>query len=408
MTRGFLARAKSHAAKEFMYHLPSERIACQPLGRRDSSKLLVAAISDEQDTVSITHRRFSDIARLIPDNALLVLNDSKVIQARLPAAKATGGKAEILLLRPSGGRPPSIALQENASSSRNIWTCMVGGKKLRSGSVLKLGPDRDIDVEIVERVGGSVFDVRVGHWNEQKFGRTFGEVVQTLGSTPLPPYIRRKPLDSEKSTYQTVYAKHEGSVAAPTAGLHLSPDVLEQLVQKGVETTTVTLHIGAGTFAPISGGHVGQHTMHAERIEVETKSVKKIVQARKCGRPIVAVGTTAVRTLESLYWCGLRILRGLPSSELIASQWEPYMVMDNHSEALPDDTDALEALIDLYPEAIGGETQLLIVPGYNFRTLVNKPFNRISSPQEKRLWHGYRFYSCFDPVVFLSHLKKQI
>mmetsp|Transcript_40196 Transcript_40196/g.159739 ORF Transcript_40196/g.159739 Transcript_40196/m.159739 type:complete len:173 (-) Transcript_40196:454-972(-) len=108
--------------------------------------------------------------------------------------------------------------------------------------------------------------------------------------------------------------------------------------------------------------------MHAERIEVETKSVKKIVQARKCGRPIVAVGTTAVRTLESLYWCGLRILRGLPSSELIASQWEPYMVMDNHSEALPDDTDALEALIDLYPEAIGGETQLLIVPGYNFRT----------------------------------------
>jgi len=369
MTRGFLARAKGHAAKDFMYDLPSERIACQPLGRRDSSKLLVAAVSGDQDVVSISHRRFSDIARIIPNNALLVLNDSKVIQARLPAVKDTGGKAEVLLLRPSGGCPPSLALQESSSSSRNIWTCMVGGKKLRRGSLLKVGPDRDIDVEIVQPVGGSVFDVRFGHWKEQKFGKTFADVIQTVGSTPLPPYIRRKPVESEMKNYQTVYAKHEGSVAAPTAGLHMSPSVLEELARNGVQTTTVTLHIGAGTFAPISGGHIGQHTMHSERIEVASENLKKIVHARKRGQPIVAMGTTAVRTLESLYWCGLRTLRGMPSSALITSQWEPYMVMDDQSQAMPDDTDAFEALIDRHPETIGGETQLLIVPGYNFRTI---------------------------------------
>mmetsp|Transcript_11278 Transcript_11278/g.34525 ORF Transcript_11278/g.34525 Transcript_11278/m.34525 type:complete len:432 (+) Transcript_11278:208-1503(+) len=362
----FLARAMQHTAKDFSYRLANERIAYHPRNQRDSSKLLVARLQDAQQP-TVSHMLFSDVAKLLRPNSLMIMNDSRVIQARLPAVKETGGKAEVLLLRPAEGRSPAEALA-HSPEDRNLWTCMVGGKKLKVGSRLLLATDDKVDMTLIRSSGGGVYDVEFGPWPKKSLGVTFGHLVENLGKTPLPPYIRRQADNTDKKTYQTIYARSDGSVAAPTAGLHLSERVIKELKAKNIEMVSVTLHVGAGTFAPISGGTVSEHQMHAERVEVPTDVLRKVASARKSGRPIVAVGTTAVRTMESLYWKGVRTLIGGGPQDTLVEQWEPYRVMDKLGGCVPSTAEALLALADSEPQTVTGETQLLIVPPYKFHT----------------------------------------
>ncbi|MFZ1691904.1 MAG: S-adenosylmethionine:tRNA ribosyltransferase-isomerase [Flavobacteriales bacterium] len=395
------------AIADFTYDLPEDRIAQQPLAERDASKLLVF-----RDGL-ISDRHFSELPQAIPPGALLVLNDTRVVNARLIFHRATGGRIEVLCITPSADQPVERAF---ASTGTCDWRCFIGNaKRWREGEKLVLHAD---GLELsADRLSSD--EVRFA-WQPE--GLSFARVLDALGHVPLPPYMKRGDEPADKERYNTVFARNQGSVAAPTASLHFTPALLDALQAKGVESTRLTLHVGAGTFLPVKSERMQDHAMHHEQVRVSREAITTIVDQLGRG-PVITVGTTALRTLESLYWHGARLLRGGGGHELDVRQWEPYEQMGEGPSAM----EALQAIIhDLdarHEEQVIGRTQLLIAPGYRFR-LADALITNFHQPQSTLLllvaafvgpqWRsiyqhalgsGYRFLSYGDGSLLWRELS---
>ena len=344
------------AIAEYDYPLPDERIAKYPLAERDTSKLLLYKGGE------IRQERFANLPSFIPQGALMVFNNTRVIQARLRFRKETGAQIEVFCLEPEQPADYQLMFQETKEC---VWQCLVGNSsRWKSGVLSQVIAIAGVDVTLsVERVSSAdgVNLVRFS-WDG---GFTFAELLEAAGELPIPPYLNRKTEESDMSTYQTVYSKVKGSVAAPTAGLHFTPAVLGALDAAGVQRGEVTLHVGAGTFKPVKSELIADHEMHEEYIEVQRGLIERLVAA---GGAAVAVGTTSVRTLESLYFLGEKVSENpcIEESELCVGQWEPY----NREHTLPT-VEALTALLQWLDakglERVHSHTRIMIAPGYTFR-----------------------------------------
>ena len=343
--------------KDYNYELPDSRIAKYPLEERDQSKLL------EFRDSCITEHIFRDLPGLLPDNAIMVFNDTKVVPARLHFRRESGASIEIFCLE------PHLPVEYNvnfASTGQCEWRCIVGNVKKWKGDVLRLdNPDGDESVslmnlraELVERQGETSI-VRFS-WDN---GAAFSAVLEACGRIPIPPYLNRDTESIDSERYQTLYAKYRGSVAAPTAGLHFTDAVLEAIRNRGIDTETVCLHVGAGTFLPVKSDNVAEHRMHREPFSV---SLDFLMKLRHGGHKIIAVGTTSVRTLESLYYVGVGIIEEGEAKDV--DQWAPYSREYDYSLE-----ESLDAIID-YLKARGETslrvgTRIIIVPGFRFRVV---------------------------------------
>ena len=344
------------AIAEYDYPLPDERIAKYPLAERDTSKLLI------YNKGVVCEERFSNLPQSVPQNSLMVFNNTKVIQARLRFRKETGALIEVFCLEPE---QPCDYQQIFLETKECVWQCLVGNSNRWKGGVLSqcvTVAGKEVTLS-VERVGGpaAVNHVRFT-WDG---GCSFAELLEAAGELPIPPYLNRATEESDTRTYQTVYSKVKGSVAAPTAGLHFTPAVLEALTAAGVEREEVTLHVGAGTFKPVKSELIADHEMHEEYIEVRKALLEKLIAA---GGSAVAVGTTSVRTLESLYFLGELVAENpaITQDELHVGQWTPY----NREHSLST-VEALEALVAWLErnglDRVHSHTQIMIAPGYIFR-----------------------------------------
>ena len=380
---------------DYNYNLPDERIAKFPLEKRDSSKLLTYVSGNVSTNV------FSSLPDILPANSCLVFNNTKVIQARLEFFKSTGSRIEIFCLEPQ--EPSSYELSLSSTQSC-VWKCMVGNLKKWKGEVLKkeVGSDNLIlEAERLETSGNTSY-IKFS-WNN---GISFAEVLDLLGELPIPPYLNRKTQESDKTTYQTVYSKIKGSVAAPTAGLHFTPEVISALHTKGIKTMELTLHVGAGTFQPVKAEEIGGHAMHAEKIEVSKEFIENLIE--NLGN-IVAVGTTSVRTLESLYYLGVKLHNG--DTSLLVNQWEPY-----DSEKVLSARESLEAILNYMQQTqsniLYATTQIMIVPGYKFN-IVNVLITNFHQPKSTLLlllaafvgekWRDLYKYALENDYRFLSY-----
>lgn len=344
--------------ENYTYHLPAGRIAHYPLEQRDASNLLVYKNGAIKKSV------FRNITDHLPSPALMVFNNTRVVQARLLFQKESGAVIEIFCLEPLGTiRDIQIAFQQKNHSE---WFCLVGNaKKWKQGSLeMKLPNNLALTVGKGERIDDGY---RISFTWEGEL--SFAEVLELAGKTPLPPYIGRKAEEEDKKRYQTIFARHSGSVAAPTSGLHFTDEVLQSLQQKDISSTFLTLHVGAGTFKPVSSPTIAEHLMHHEQIIVSAETVAALINATESS--IISVGTTSLRTLESIYWLGVKILNGHTFGEegFSIEQWEPYRIP---AERTYTTTTALQAVLDYMKErlldTIHGETSLIIVPGYTIRT----------------------------------------
>ena len=344
------------AIAEYDYPLPDERIAKYPLAERDTSKLLI------YNKGVVCEERFSNLPQFVLQNSLMVFNNTKVIQARLRFRKETGALIEVFCLEPE---QPCDYQQIFLETKECVWQCLVGNSNRWKGGVLSqcvTVAGKEVILS-VERVGGpaAVNHVRFT-WDG---GCSFAELLEAAGELPIPPYLNRATEESDTRTYQTVYSKVKGSVAAPTAGLHFTPAVLEALTAAGVEREEVTLHVGAGTFKPVKSELIADHEMHEEYIEVRKALLEKLIAA---GGSAVAVGTTSVRTLESLYFLGELVAENpaITQDELHVGQWTPY----NREHSLST-VEALEALVAWLErnglDRVHSHTQIMIAPGYTFR-----------------------------------------
>ncbi len=319
------------------------------------SKLLVARGN------AITEDIFRNLPSYFSHQHLLVFNDTRVIRARLLFRKPTGAEIEILCLEPLDPPDPETTFQQRGEST---WKCLVGNAKRWRSGPLELSAGRcTLTAGHPGKPDGESFTIRF-NWDPP--GLTFGEILSETGHIPLPPYIRREDTPEDRERYQTVYAAHEGSVAAPTAGLHFTPSVLDALRDKQVGFEYVTLHVGLGTFKPVTADDITRHVMHRERISVKRTTVRSILRQRD--RKIIPVGTTAARTLETLYWLGVKLITDGPGRHPEVQQWDPYE--GNYPSTIPAE-EALQALDQYLAEAgqdaYQGETQLLIMPGYQYR-----------------------------------------
>ncbi|UYZ59264.1 S-adenosylmethionine:tRNA ribosyltransferase-isomerase [Hymenobacter latericus] len=344
---------------DFTYDLPAERIAPEPLPDRDGSRLLVYRQGGIQDRI------FRELPAELPADALLVFNNTKVVRARLYLHKPTGGQIELFCLEPVA---PSRAIEPAMQQTTEcVWRCLVGnGKRWKTGVVQATftTPDGQTAVLEAEREaaeeGSSLIRFR---WQPAEL--PFAQVLAGAGRLPLPPYLNREANPTDDERYQTVYAAHDGAVAAPTAGLHFTDRVLQDLAEQGIQSAQLTLHVGAGTFQPVKAAQMADHAMHSEPISATREVLRQLIA--HAPRPIIAVGTTSLRTLESLYWLGCQVVRGGSLSGLV-QQWEPY----EHATEVPMQT-ALQALLDELErrgdDALQASTQLLIAPGYRFRMI---------------------------------------
>lgn len=348
---------KSIRIEEYDYLLNEDRIAKYPLSQRDDSKLLI------YKNKSITKSTFSSISELLNKEQTIVYNNTKVIQARLKFKKITGASLEIFLLNPI---EPSDYQLSFTSVSQCVWNCVIGNIKRWKGEILvKQIPilNAELEAKMLSRSSDGAF-VEFNWKSTNSNTITFADIVAACGQVPIPPYLNREPVIADKQTYQTVYAKPEGSVAAPTAGLHFTPSVINKIKEIGCSFTEVTLHVGAGTFKPVKSDTIGEHEMHTERIYVTKDALKTII--RTLGS-IVAVGTTSMRTLESLYWLGVKIIEGENNlANLHVNQWDAYKLNDSYSAK-----QSFEAILNYIEEEgtdyLMASTQMIIVPGYNFR-----------------------------------------
>lgn len=360
---------------DYNYHLPDERIAKYPLAERDSSKLLV------YQNGNISQSKFSNISEILPENCLLVCNNTRVIHARLVFHKSTGARIEVFCLEPT---EPSDYVLSLSSTTGCEWKCMVGNlKKWKEGILTqKIDMDGKTIYFSAEKISTSenTHQIRFS-WDDATI--SFSEILEKIGELPIPPYLNRETEESDEQSYQTVYSKIEGSVAAPTAGLHFTDAVFDSLKKKNIEIEELTLHVGAGTFQPVKSEDVSEHVMHTETIAVSLKTIKHIQE--KLGN-IVAVGTTSVRTLESLYYIGNAPLsqgRGV-GGEVRISQWQPYQFNENNISA----HQALQNIIDYLEknnlDTLHAETQILIKPGFQFR-IINGMITNFHQPKSTLL-----------------------
>lgn len=343
----------------FDYPLPDERIAKFPLPRRDASKLLI------YKNETITESTFSNIAHFLPENALLVYNNTRVIQARLVFHKETGARIEVFCLEPL---TPADYAQSLGATTECTWRCMVGNlKKWKEGVLSKQVEISGKSCMFTAQFLASEGNTHSIHFTWDNSDIHFADILEKAGELPIPPYLNRKTEDSDIINYQTVYSKIKGSVAAPTAGLHFTPEVFKSLKIKNIETEELTLHVGAGTFQPVKTETVNDHRMHTEVISVHRNTVNHLLN--KLGN-IVAVGTTSVRTLESLYYIGKNIdpANQLQSGLFHVSQWEPYesKVEVSVEKALQN---ILGYLDNNKLSTLHAETQIMIKPGYQFKVV---------------------------------------
>lgn len=343
--------------ENYDYPLPDDRIAKFPLDERDQSKLLCLKNG------TLSEKKFRDIPGLLPKRSLLVFNETKVIRARMLFRKETGALIEIFCLEPvSPSNDFQLAFQEK---SPVVWKCLIGNaKRWKSGSLEALLEKEGNEVRLKVRKLKQLADAYLIGFSWDQRNYSFGEIIEMNGLVPLPPYLHREAVESDKKRYQTVYAKNDGSVAAPTAGLHFTDPLLDKIREQGTELENITLHVGAGTFKPVISSTIADHDMHTEKAIVSEKTLVHL--QKKLNDGIIPVGTTSMRTLESLYWLAAKIDSG--QTDLFVDQWDPYaLTMKNGFTS----GKALDVLIGYLEEKeveyLKFETRLMIVPGYKFR-----------------------------------------
>ncbi len=345
--------------EDFDYPLLEERIAKFALEDRDKAKLLYLNQKGE-----LTDTVFSCIPDLLNSDTLLVLNDTKVVYARLFFQKESGSVIEIFCLEPVLPCDMQLAFSER---KRCRWKCLIGNNKRWKTEIISktaIIQEQEIilsakRIEQVENAWIVEFE-----WNNE---RSFAEVLQAMGVVPLPPYLKREAKEQDKADYQTIYANCDGSVAAPTAGLHFSDTTFEDLKKKGIKCDFVTLHVGAGTFKPVSTKTIGEHIMHTERISISKKVIQDLLNY--CNKEIICVGTTSVRTIESLYWHGLKLLRGEKCTEIDIKQWEPYEENPTSTDTYTILNAVVEDMEQRGVDTLEGQTQIIIAPSYKYRII---------------------------------------
>ena len=404
--------------EEYNYPLPDERIAKYPLAQRDQSKLLVYREGQ------VTQDTFCRVGEYLPASSLLIYNNTRVIQARLEFHKQSPGNAEalnntlgarieIFCLEPLEPHDYQLSL---GSTDGCTWKCMIGNaKKWKTGALaLPVVLPSGEEVRLLAEKGAQTGNTFAVNFSWEGASVSFAEILDAVGELPIPPYLNRKTEESDKTTYQTVYSRIKGSVAAPTAGLHFTDDVLDGLRQRGIQTAEVTLHVGAGTFQPVKVADADQHTMHTEIIAVPKTTIQTIIE--NLGH-IVAVGTTSMRTLESLYFLGVQLHDTLHSTPhtlhhtLSVAQFEPYEMAHTLSTY-----EALQAIVE-YLEQTGqdtlhAETQIMIKPGYVFH-VVDQLITNFHQPKSTLLllvsafvggdWHTIYDYALSHDFRFLSY-----
>ncbi|HOS85337.1 MAG TPA: S-adenosylmethionine:tRNA ribosyltransferase-isomerase [Bacteroidales bacterium] len=355
---------------EYAYNLPDEKIAKYPLEQRDSSKLLVYKNQEIIDS------SFSQCVNFLPSGSLMVFNNTKVIQARIHLHKSTGAHIEIFCLEP---HTPSNYEQNLSATQHCTWHCLVGNaKKWKQEPLYTTIHIANTEITFTatkKEIADNSYSIEFS-WTG---GHTFGEVLEAIGKLPIPPYLHRETEDIDIIRYQTMYAQQHGSVAAPTAGLHFTPEVLQACTNKNIPHNYVTLHVGAGTFKPVTSTHVNQHRMHREYFTVQATCIQDIIQHQS---HIIAVGTTSVRTLESLYWIGVKLHLNMAHPFEI-SQWEPYQLPQHISVE-----QSLTAILDWCNshniQSIEAYTQIMIIPGYSWN-IVSTMFTNFHQPQSTLL-----------------------
>ena len=398
--------------EEYNYPLPDERIAKYPLAQRDQSKLLIYRNGQ------LSEDRFYRVGEYLPADSLLIYNNTRVIQARLEFHKQSedgtqGARVEIFCLEPLEPHDYQLSL---GSTDGCTWKCMIGNaKKWKTGALaLPVVLPSGEEVRLLAEKGAQTGNTFAVNFSWEGVSVSFAEILDAVGELPIPPYLNRKTEESDKTTYQTVYSRIKGSVAAPTAGLHFTDDVLDGLRQRGIQTAEVTLHVGAGTFQPVKVADANQHTMHTEIIAVPKTTIQTIIE--NLGH-IVAVGTTSMRTLESLYFLGVQLHDTLHSTPhtlhhtLSVAQFEPYEMAHTLSTY-----EALQAIVE-YLEQTGqdtlhAETQIMIKPGYVFH-VVDQLITNFHQPKSTLLllvsafvggdWHTIYDYALSHDFRFLSY-----
>ena len=341
---------------DYTYDLPADRIALHPLPERDASKLLVYQKGNIQQDI------YKDIAAHLPANSLLIFNNTKVIKARIRFQKSSGGVIEIFCLEPYEEINDYASVMSKKGSVK--WKCMIGGaSKWKDGS-LEIGIGNWM---LTASLKEKLTDAYVVEFSWTPADLSFAEVLEQCGDIPLPPYIKRKTEAEDTERYQTIYAKDEGSVAAPTAGLHFTDEIFNNLAKKNIETDFVTLHVGAGTFKPVKAATMEDHEMHAEWLDVSAGLIENLIT--QSDKTIVAVGTTSLRTLESLYWMGVKASFEPATKQLNISQWEAYEEPLVSSKLTV--KESLDALLNWLnannQDRLFTQSQILIAPGYHFR-----------------------------------------
>lgn len=395
---------------DYNYPLPDERIAKFPLAQRDHSKLLVFENGDISEDI------FYNITGHLPKGALMVFNNTKVIQARMHFRKETGALIEVFLLEPAEPADYELMFQTNGKCA---WHCLVGNlKKWKEGQLSRSFDVNDKTVTLsVERL----HEERTSHWVEFRWDNpdvSFAEILDAAGELPIPPYLNRDTQESDKTTYQTVYSKIKGSVAAPTAGLHFTDKVLADIDAHGIDREELTLHVGAGTFKPVKSEEIEGHEMHTEYICVNKKTIDKLIAH---GGKAIAVGTTSVRTLESLYYMGVKLHDNpnLTEEQLHVGQWEPYDYAERlaaEGTAPLDTIDALREISDYLDrnsrKALHSSTQIIIAPGFEYH-IVDILVTNFHQPQSTLLllvsafvkgeWRRIYDYALAHDFRFLSY-----
>lgn len=390
---------------EFNYPLPDERIAKFPLPVRDQSKLLLYRHGE------VTEDIFTSLPDYLPANSLMIFNNTKVIQARLHFHKETGALIEVFCLEPIQPNDYALNFQQTEHAA---WLCMIGNlKKWKEGALKREITVKGKPLTLTAERGACH---GTSHWVDFRWNNpeiTFADILEVFGELPIPPYLNRETQESDKETYQTVYSKIKGSVAAPTAGLHFTPRVLDALREKGVALEELTLHVGAGTFKPVKSEEIEGHEMHTEYISVNRSTLEKLVAHE--GKAI-AVGTTSVRTLESLYHIGVTLLHNPNATEedLHVKQWQPYeTALETAATPAVDALQAIIAYLDRHHmETLHSSTQIIIAPGYEYR-IVKAMVTNFHQPQSTLLllvsaflhgdWRKIYDYALAHDLRFLSY-----
>ncbi len=397
---------KELSIKDFTYDLPDERIARYPLPERDQSKLLIYRNGQIAESI------YAELAEQLPTNSLLVFNNTKVVEARLLFEKPNGGKIEIFCLEPHEqyGDITNAMLQKG----KVLWKCLVGGaKKWKEGALISRIKKYDTgEITLTARKMELYADAYLIELNWDDPAMSFAELLHVAGVIPLPPYLNRAAEASDQERYQTIYAKHDGSVAAPTAGLHFTDHLFTKLARKNIVHAFVTLHVGAGTFKPVKSETMQDHEMHAEFIDVSATFIEQLLQ--QITGPVIAVGTTSLRTLESLYWLGVKtkLDPDISTDALTITQWEPYELAQHNMAA----SEALRALLlwlqHNRTERLITKTQIIIAPGYTFR-IIQGLITNFHQPQSTLLllvaaithdnWKNIYQYALDHEFRFLSY-----